>query len=156
MTRTPLPSHPQLAPLSPALQEMSECMGAADCVVTKAGPGTIAEALIRGLPLVLSGFVPCQEEGNIPFVVDNHVGAFNTNPAEIAKLVGEWFSREGRPRLAAMAAKARTLGRPAATEAIVRDLVLLAHGGLAKLRTAAAAAADSRAAAATTAVLVPA
>jgi 1,2-diacylglycerol 3-beta-galactosyltransferase len=41
-------------------------MGAADAIVTKAGPGTIMEALICGLPMVLNAFVPCQEEGNIP------------------------------------------------------------------------------------------
>ena len=43
-------------------------------IITKAGPGTIMEALICGLPLVLNAFVPCQEEGNIPFVVENKVG----------------------------------------------------------------------------------
>ena len=42
-------------------------------IVTKAGPGTISEALICGLPMVLNAFVPCQEEGNIPYVTDNKV-----------------------------------------------------------------------------------
>ena len=47
----------------------------ADVIITKAGPGTISEALICGLPMVLNAFVPCQEEGNIPYVVDNKVGS---------------------------------------------------------------------------------
>jgi len=59
-------------------------------VVTKAGPGTIAEALVRGVPLLLNGCVPCQEEGNIPFVVDNRVGAFEKDPAKIADIVAGW------------------------------------------------------------------
>lgn len=40
---------------------MDEWMGAVDCIVTKAGPGTIAEAMIRGLPIMLSAFLPGQE-----------------------------------------------------------------------------------------------
>ena len=37
-------------------------MGASDCIVTKAGPGTIAEASTRGLPVMLFNFLPGQEE----------------------------------------------------------------------------------------------
>ena len=36
-------------------------MGAVDCIVTKAGPATIAEATTRGLPIMLSAFSPGQE-----------------------------------------------------------------------------------------------
>jgi 1,2-diacylglycerol 3-beta-galactosyltransferase len=39
---------------------IDELMSASDCLVTKAGPGTIAEAMIRGLPIVLSSFLPGQ------------------------------------------------------------------------------------------------
>lgn len=34
---------------------MAEYMSCCDCVITKAGPGTIAEALACGLPIVLNG-----------------------------------------------------------------------------------------------------
>jgi len=34
---------------------MAEYMAACDCVITKAGPGTIAEALTCGLPIILNG-----------------------------------------------------------------------------------------------------
>ncbi|HKB18544.1 MAG TPA: glycosyltransferase, partial [Candidatus Dormibacteraeota bacterium] len=37
---------------------MPELMRACDLVVTKAGPGAIAEALATGLPLVITGFLP--------------------------------------------------------------------------------------------------
>lgn len=43
------------------MSNMDEWMGAVDCIVTKAGPGTIAEAMIRGLPIMLSAFLPGQE-----------------------------------------------------------------------------------------------
>lgn len=55
------------------VDNMPELMSASDAIVTKAGPGTISEALICGLPMVLNAFVPCQEEGNIPYVTENQV-----------------------------------------------------------------------------------
>ena len=57
---------------------MAEWMSASDTIVTKAGPGTIAESLICGLPVLLNGFIPCQEAGNVPFVVDNKVRLSHT------------------------------------------------------------------------------
>ncbi len=42
------------------VSNMAEWMSACNVIVTKAGPGTIAEALICGLPIVLNGFIPCQ------------------------------------------------------------------------------------------------
>jgi len=35
-------------------------MGACDCIITKAGPGTIAEAMIRGLPIILNDYIAGQ------------------------------------------------------------------------------------------------
>ena len=76
------------------VENMPDWMGACDCVVTKAGPGTIAEALICGLPILLTGFIPGQEEGNVPFVLENGVGAYSEEPAEIAAIVSRWFGPE--------------------------------------------------------------
>eukprot|EP00884_Botryococcus_braunii_P001426 jgi/Botrbrau1/11284/Bobra.0038s0050.1 len=88
---------------------MEEWMGACDAIVTKAGPGTIAESLISGLPMVLNGFIPCQEAGNVPFVVDNKVGAFEKDPQKIADLLTRWFGDE-RPAFQEMAGRARQMG----------------------------------------------
>ena len=55
------------------VDNMEQWMVACDAIVTKAGPGTIAESLICGLPLLINGYIPCQEAGNVPFVVDNKV-----------------------------------------------------------------------------------
>jgi 1,2-diacylglycerol 3-beta-galactosyltransferase len=41
-------------------KNIDEFMAACDVLVTKAGPGTIAEAMVRGLPVVLSSFLPGQ------------------------------------------------------------------------------------------------
>ncbi len=104
------------------VDNMPDWMAACDCIVTKAGPGTIAEALISGLPIILSGFIPGQEEGNVPFVVDRGVGAYNPKPAAIATIVASWFGPE-RKRLAEMAARAKALGHPQATFDIVQSIV---------------------------------
>lgn len=104
------------------VDNMPDWMAACDCIVTKAGPGTIAEALISGLPIVLSGFIPGQEEGNVPYVVENGVGEDSTQPAAIAGIVARWFGPE-RARLATMSAKAKAMGHPQATFEIVRSIV---------------------------------
>lgn len=103
------------------VSNMSDWMGASDCIVTKAGPGTIAEALIRGLPILLSGYIPGQEEGNVPFVVDNEVGVFAKNPADIAAQVARWFGPH-RAELEAMSERARALANPQSTYKIVTEL----------------------------------
>lgn len=107
------------------VSNMADWMRAADLILTKAGPSTIAEALAVGLPLVLFGFIPGQEEGNVPLVVKQGAGVYVEDPAEIARRVAEWL-RPGHPALAAMAARARSLGRPeAADEAVAAILALL-------------------------------
>ena len=50
---------------------------------------------------------------------------FNTDPEQIANIVAQWFGPEAA-ELAAMAARAKALGRPQATFDIVRDLAALA------------------------------
>lgn len=95
------------------VEDMPIWMSAADCLVTKAGPGTIAEALACALPMVLSDFVPGQEEGNIEYVQDHGVGVYRADPAEIARVVLDLL-REGNPTTAVMREKARALARPRA------------------------------------------
>src|SRR5581483_8345741 len=48
--------------------EMAGLLRCADLVVTKAGPGTIAEAACCGAPLLLTSHLPGQERGNTEFV----------------------------------------------------------------------------------------
>lgn len=104
------------------VENMPEWMTAADCVITKAGPGTIAEATICGLPILLSGFIPGQEEGNIPFVVDQGAGAFCEDPVEIGQIIKRWFGPE-RSQLRQMSERSRRLARPQATLQIAQSIV---------------------------------
>lgn len=124
-------SWPVPAVINGFVDNMPDWMAACDCVVTKAGPGTIAEALISGLPIVLSGFIPGQEEGNIPYVVENGVGEYSADPVAIARIVARWFGPE-RQKLAEMAAKAKSMGHPQATFEIARSIVGLLDAATAK------------------------
>lgn len=102
------------------VSNMSEWMAASDMIVSKAGPGTIAEALIRGLPIVLSGFLPGQEAPNVKYVTESGVGAFSRDPDTIAGLVQHWLSHP--KALSERASRAKSLGRPNSTYEIVREI----------------------------------
>ncbi len=54
--------------------EVPDIMSASDLVITKAGPGSIAEALAKKLPIIITSWLPGQEEGNVEYVVKNKVG----------------------------------------------------------------------------------
>lgn len=106
------------------VDDMPLWMAAADLLVTKAGPGTIAEALACGLPLVLSGFVPGQETGNVRYVQENGVGVYCPDPEQIAAAVADWLE-PGNPVLPALRARARALARPQAALEIAQALSAL-------------------------------
>ncbi len=65
------------------VHNMPEMMRASDVIVTKAGPGTISEALACHLPIILSGYVPGQEEGNVDYVLQNDVGVLAYDAIEL-------------------------------------------------------------------------
>lgn len=48
-------SYLERVPLQGFVTNMADFMSACDCVISKAGPGTIAEALICGMPILLNG-----------------------------------------------------------------------------------------------------
>jgi len=108
--------------------EVSSYMEVADCLVTKAGPGTIAEAAIRGLPTMLSSFLPGQEAGNVPYVINHGFGEFSRKPAKIAERVSAWLQDDAL--LEKMRASAVAAATPEATQQIASDLLQLmdAHG----------------------------
>ncbi len=104
---------------------MPEWMRASDVLITKAGPGTIMEGLACGLPILLSGYLPGQEAGNVTFVEQSGVGELCETPEEIARTLGEWVT-PGSETLAQFSARARELARPGAAldiAAILDDLV---------------------------------
>ncbi|MBK9123293.1 MAG: glycosyltransferase [Chloroflexi bacterium] len=100
---------------------MPQFMAASDILVTKAGPSTITEAAIAGLPLILSGAIPGQEDGNVRLVVDNDAGAFAPGPAKVAEMVEAWIAG-GSAALAKRAESVRRIAHPDAVWEIADEV----------------------------------
>lgn len=92
---------------------MPQLMDAADIIVTKAGPATITEAAIAGLPMILMDAIPGQEDGNVDYVVENNAGAWAPEPQQVAKYVRTWLD-EGEEALRQKAQNAHSIARPRA------------------------------------------
>jgi 1,2-diacylglycerol 3-beta-galactosyltransferase len=99
---------------------MAEYMVAADVLVSKAGPGTIAEAAAVGLPVMLTSFLPGQEAGNVDYVLDNDFGDYNKDPVVIAEEVACWL--KDNDLMDSMSRKARAVGVPHAAADIVKNI----------------------------------
>jgi len=104
---------------------MAEYMVAADLLVSKAGPGTIAEAAAVGLPVMLTNFLPGQEAGNVDYVIENGFGDFNSDPAVIATEVACWL--KDADLMDTMSRAARGVGHPHAAADIVIDIGSVTH-----------------------------
>jgi 1,2-diacylglycerol 3-beta-galactosyltransferase len=107
-------------------KNIDEFMAACDLLVTKAGPGTIAEAMVQGLPMVLSSFLPGQEAGNVPYVVDGGFGVYTgNNPRKIGDVVYRLFNEEPG-RLQEMSERARAQSRAESSQLISKDIAAIA------------------------------
>ena len=104
------------------VHNMPEMMRASDVIITKAGPGTICEALACGLPIVLSAYVPGQEEGNVTFVTENHVG---TLAYDLVEMINELrlLTKPGSEVLQEQLKNARKIARPNASFDIARSIL---------------------------------
>ncbi|MEO7913176.1 MAG: glycosyltransferase, partial [Roseiflexaceae bacterium] len=58
------------------VDNMEELMAASDIIITKAGPGTLMEALAMRRPVIVTEAVGMQERGNIDFVLNHELGFF--------------------------------------------------------------------------------
>ncbi len=102
------------------VRNMPEMMQAADVLVTKAGPGTITEALNAGLPMILYSRLPGQEEGNVSYITQEGAGVWAPDPDKIVRSLREWINNP-KSRLNAVK-KCRALARPNAAHTIARIL----------------------------------
>ena len=104
------------------VHNIPEMMHAADVIVTKAGPGSICEALACNLPIILSGFVPGQEEGNVTFVTENRAGVLARTPVEMIDALRRLI-KPGSQVLQEQLENARRLSRPRASFEIVEHIL---------------------------------
>lgn len=107
------------------ITDMAEYMVAADVLVSKAGPGTIAEAASLGLPVMITSFLPGQEAGNVNIVLDGGFGAFKKRPHQIANVVTSWMQDEDK--LNEMSRESSKAGNPQAASDIVEDILRISQ-----------------------------
>lgn len=75
------------------VRNMPEMMSAADILVTKAGPGTITEALNAGLPMILYSRLPGQEDGNVTYVTSEGAGIWAPDPRKLVQALRLWVNQ---------------------------------------------------------------
>jgi 1,2-diacylglycerol 3-beta-galactosyltransferase len=101
-------------------REMPDFMRAANFIVTKAGPGTIAEALNAQLPIILYAKLPGQEDGNVTFVEQEGAGVWAPTPREVVRALTRLVTRPAERKK--VIENCRRAGRPEAARLIARTI----------------------------------
>jgi 1,2-diacylglycerol 3-beta-galactosyltransferase len=101
-------------------REMPAFMRAADILVTKAGPGTISEALCAGLPMILFSQMDGAEEGNADYVTRCGCGVYAPRSDQVVGCLERWLEHPEEREQAAHACRAAA--RPDAAREIARLL----------------------------------
>jgi len=68
-------------------EHMDHWLRAADILVTKAGPNSLAEAFVMGLPTVIYAAIPGQEDGNVTLVKEQGAGIWAPGPSRSVEAV---------------------------------------------------------------------
>ncbi|GAC1414054.1 MAG: glycosyltransferase [Candidatus Velthaea sp.] len=121
---------PQLAAPMTVLgfrNDVPELMKASDLLVTKAGPGTIAEASIAEVPVVVYDFVPGQERGNLDYVRTNGIGVVALTAQEVVQSVTRIVHNQ--ERLAAMRARQTSIAPRGSSRRIAELIAEVAMTG---------------------------
>lgn len=101
-------------------RDMPDFMRASDVIVTKAGPGTIAEALNANLPIILYSKIPGQEDGNVTYLVSEGAGVWAPKPQLVVRTLTRWICRpHERAHVVEMT---RRSARPDASHVVARRL----------------------------------
>jgi processive 1,2-diacylglycerol beta-glucosyltransferase len=100
-----------------------ELMSAADLAVTKSGGLTSAEALVKGLPMVIVDPIPGQEMRNADMIVEHGAGWKAINLANLAYKIT--FILDNPPLLKAAHKATTILARPHAARDILKDVYRL-------------------------------
>ena len=109
------------------VNNLHELMAAADILVTKAGPGSIMEGCVAGLPMLLYDRLPGQEVGNVQLVRERGMGSFVQRPGDLMAALRAWLDDPAARARAAEASKAA--GVPDSATRIAREVLALLEGG---------------------------
>jgi 1,2-diacylglycerol 3-beta-galactosyltransferase len=116
--------------------DVPELMRASDLLVTKAGPGTIAEASVAEVPVVVYDYVPGQERGNLDYVRTNGIGVVALTTAEVVQSVSRIVHNQ--ERLAKMRAQQTAVAPRGSSRRIAELIAHVATNGRPKQTVSAA------------------
>ena len=85
-------------------------MRSSDVLITKAGPATITEAAVLGLPIVMNTAIKYQESPNVEFVIRHGAGVYAPGPEKTAECVAHLLETDGA--LETLSRCARTIAQP--------------------------------------------
>lgn len=105
------------------VENIHELMEISDLTITKPGGITTAEALIKGLPMIIINPIPGQEAKNSEFLLGQNVAVEGTGAKDVMQHVDEFFRNP--EKLRRMRQAALPLGRPLAAENAARDILAL-------------------------------
>lgn len=63
-------------------EEVDVLMAAADVLISKPGGVTLTETMQMGLPILIKDFLPGQEQRNVQFILNNHLGVYAATDME--------------------------------------------------------------------------
>ena len=107
------------------VENVPDLMNAADIIITKAGPGTISEAFVAGLPIILYSRMPGQEDGNIDYVVDKGAGVWAPEPGDVVLTIKKWIDDPIlRDKIASIS---KSLARPEASKNIAGEIIKIVN-----------------------------
>lgn len=117
------------------VDNVADLMRAADLLLTKAGPGAIAEAAAVGLPVVLFEYISGQEKGNLDYVRSRGAGVVALDDDSVIVALERLFSPDST-ELEGMRLRALRSARPDAAHDIALFLMAMVRRANASNRSA--------------------
>jgi 1,2-diacylglycerol 3-beta-galactosyltransferase len=118
---------PRLGPGTVVLgfvSNVADYMRASDALLSKAGPGAIAEAAACGLPIIVCDYISGQEAGNLAYVETRAAGTVALEARDVSATLRRLFGADPAP-LAQLKSNAIASARPHAAEDIAKFLMSL-------------------------------
>ncbi len=102
---------------------MEELMSAADIIITKPGGITCAEALSKGLPMLIMSPIPGQEANNASFLIRQGVASKLNKTEDLVGIINELYNHPGK--LKELSESALQISKPNSAREIARFLLEL-------------------------------
>lgn len=108
----------------PFVDNIDELMHISTVIVTKPGGITTAEALARGLPMLIVNPLPGQEAMNTKFLLNEGVAVKAQNPADVVIVLEELLYNKNKLKI--MSDKAKSISKPDSAGTIARLMLEIA------------------------------